>query len=77
MRLIDADELTKKAIIHFYTTNYFSHIMDMIDEAQTIEERPTAELIRINSLYKCSNCGELICCEANYCPDCGEKYNKT
>lgn len=53
---------------------YTENIRDRLLRLSTYpEERPTAKLIRINSLYKCSNCGELICCEANFCPDCGAK----
>ena len=37
-RLIDANVLIKDAAIKFYTTNYFSHITKMIDEAPTVIE---------------------------------------
>lgn len=49
MRLIDADELKKKAIIHFYTTNYFRHIMDMVDEAPTVKAEQTAIEVKQNA----------------------------
>ena len=26
-----------------------------------------------DSSFKCSNCKEVSCCQANYCPDCGMK----
>ena len=82
MRLIDADELKKKAIIHFYTTNYFSHIMDMIDEAPTVEERQTAKWIKQGHGigYRCSNCGKIVMAddsnELNFCCNCGAENER-
>ena len=40
MRLIDADELMRKAVVTFYTTNYFNHISKMIEDAPTIKPDP-------------------------------------
>lgn len=37
MRTIDADELIKAISIHFYTSPYFKHIIDVIDNAPTVE----------------------------------------
>ena len=36
MRPIDADALSRTAIM-FYTTNYYGHILNMIDSAPTID----------------------------------------
>lgn len=41
MRLIDADALMQKAVVTFYTTNYFSHITKMIDDAPTVKPEKT------------------------------------
>lgn len=41
MRLIDADALIQKAVVTFYTTNYFSHITKMIDDAPTVRPEET------------------------------------
>lgn len=41
MRLIDADALMQKAVVTFYTTNYFSHITKMIDDAPTVKPEET------------------------------------
>lgn len=61
----------------FDTCPYIESLDFAISKLENIslEERPSARLIRINSMYTCSNCGELICCEANYCPDCGAKMD--
>lgn len=76
MRLIDVDELKKKAIIHFYTTNYFRHIMDMIDEAPTIEIEKTADmLVDEDGNIECSNCGSPECW-GNFCMNCGAKMTE-
>lgn len=62
----------------FDTCPYIESLDFAISKLENIslEERPSARLIRINSMYTCSNCGELICCEANYCPDCGAKLTE-
>ena len=38
-RLIDANALIRTACVKFYTTNYYSHILEMIDNAPTIEPK--------------------------------------
>lgn len=37
IRLIDADDLKKAACVKFYTTPYYKHILDLIDNAPTVE----------------------------------------
>ena len=39
VRLIDANALIRTACEKFYTTNYYSHILEMIDNAPTIEPK--------------------------------------
>ena len=38
------------------------------------KEQKRGEWIRVGDCtWKCSVCGEISCCDANYCPDCGAK----
>lgn len=37
MRTIDADALIRAASVRFYSTNYYKHILDLIDNAPTVE----------------------------------------
>ena len=86
MRLIDADEL-KKAIDK-YCEDYqgFDGVIDIIDNAPTVEERPQGEWIIIKSplsnetIVKCNKCGEEFIGndveDYNYCPICGADMRK-
>ena len=40
MDLIDREVLIKQTVEKFYTTNYFKHITDMIDNAQKVDAVP-------------------------------------
>jgi len=53
MDLIDRAELIKQAVVKFYTTNYYKHIMDMIDDAPTVDAIPLSviEEIKAEILY--------------------------
>ena len=44
VRLIDANSLTRAMCIKFYTTPYYKHILDVIENAPTVE------------LPKCQDC---------------------
>lgn len=55
-------------------------ILNAIDNAPTVEERPQGEWIKWNFKtfgamgdweYKCSNCGKVYDGEYNFCPNCG------
>ena len=58
---------------------------DLIDDAPTVEERPTGEWIdrhKENRGNVCSFCNESLPCtdeydyQTNYCPNCGAKMGK-
>ena len=90
MRLINADalkaddELTKWLSMNptrtGKTLKMFSELfIKKIDDAPTVEERPTAEWIIDGHHIKCSNC-EMFMCNTdregdsfprNFCPNCG------
>ena len=47
-RLIDANALIREMCIKFYTTPYYKHIIDVIDNAPTVEpERPQDEFVKL------------------------------
>lgn len=97
MRLIDADRLNREIKDKFgynsataFVRNMqdlsqvkvFKHIMRLIEEAPTLEERPTGEWIEeLPNVYYCSRCRSEPFGDNyyNYCPNCGarmkgEKY---
>ena len=88
MRLIDADELKKCAIpceIHNGALTDLCVPLYHIDNAPTVEERPTGEWIdrhKENRGNVCSFCNESLPCtdeydyQTNYCPNCGAKMGK-
>ena len=81
IRLIDANALIRTACEKFYTTNYYSHILEMIDDAPTIEPKQ-GHWIEVENPHnskkpykRCSVCGatyfELM--PDFYCSKCGAK----
>ena len=86
MELIDRKAL-KNALIPLWNCRSDSEFANKdvwreIENAPTIDAVPVVhgEWIEISDdplhgLKKCSNCGELSCCLANYCPDCGAKMD--
>lgn len=94
MRLIDADEL-KKAIEDYLERNqevmiYDVDMLDMLDNAPTVEERLTGEW-KYNQYDANGNIGNWHCSECrhivyggrsqkpyyNYCPNCGAKMEES
>ena len=73
MRLIDADELKGRTTNFDEEGNRIWHKWD-IDNAPTVEERPTGEWILHGMIYYCSKCGH-ECGESgdNFCGNCGAK----
>lgn len=41
--LISREALERVACVKFYTTPYYKHILDLIDNAPTVEEKPQGE----------------------------------
>ena len=91
-RYIDADELfvrlNKKKTIkdeqEKIEVGYVYGISDAIDE---LVHTPTADVAEVrhgrwvevnddDSLYRCSACGELSCCNSPYCGECGAKMDE-
>lgn len=72
MRLIDADALTRDACIKFYTTPHYKHILDLIDNAPTVDERPQGKWITTweRYIFQCSCCHGMSV-KYNFCPNCG------
>lgn len=49
MDLIDREVLIKQTVEKFYTTNYFKHITDMIDNAQKVDAVPMSVIDEIKA----------------------------
>lgn len=92
MRLIDADvliEVLQNREIHAENVDKRTAIKgdrQAVINAPTIPIRATAILLPphgkwkdINGdgqAWKCSVCGEVLCCNDNYCPNCGAKMDR-
>ena len=82
MRLIDADALN---VPHFHLATDKIKVLDMIDEAPTIDiDRPKgkwiAKTVNSHSYWICSECGSWALldyheqmCLSDFCPNCGAK----
>ena len=60
------------------TEDSINHIAEAIVSKLNKSERH-GHWIDVNgdgSLWRCSVCGELQCCESNYCGDCGAKMDE-
>lgn len=84
MRLIDADALKAKLSYKCYITYTHEYgdaipvewVMNAIDNAPTVEERPTGKWIfhkdyNEKCKYGCNQCGNLNNTPNNFCPNCG------
>lgn len=85
MRLIDADELKNELSDKNYITYTHEYgdaipvewVMSAIDNAPTVEERPTGKWKQISpaKIYECTNCGQTVmtgdieCYQ--FCHNCG------
>ena len=49
--------------------------VNSIDDISIVKHGYWVEVTK-NTSWKCSECGELSCCKANYCPDCGVKMDQ-
>lgn len=89
MRLIDADRLMGDFLCTFYNDlDDQNRTEKLINEAQTVEERPHGEWIITGGYrpsYKCSICGYSYSSnfiysanfiEHNFCPNCGAKMKE-
>ena len=79
---ISREWLMRKATERFYTTNYFNHILAMIEEAPSVTQKSGKWILLdecANSGYYCSNCQKKLVKEGwsqtvkkiKYCPNCG------
>lgn len=76
MRLIDADELIK-------STQHAGFIRrSEIEAAPTVDAESVrhGRWLRLDEApewdqRRCSECGDISCCQRNYCPNCGAKMD--
>lgn len=71
MRLIDADKLMENKFKNDISYNAFCNL---VKRQPSIDAVKRGRWIRVgDNSYKCSECGEVSCCFAHYCPDCGAR----
>ena len=87
MRTIDADALRDEvdSTLNWNTINeynMYSDVMDMIDDAPTIDVQPVKHgrwLVKfegeIYEFSECSECGNTESCETPYCAQCGARMD--
>lgn len=80
-RLIDADALTDK-LGTFMEWENAGFVQKCIDDAPTIEAEPVKHGRWVDipdrpqwDQKQCSLCGDIRCCQGNYCPNCGAKMD--
>lgn len=56
VRLIDANALIREMCIKFYTTPYYKHILELIDNAPTVEPSKTCYLDDWDGEYYGEDC---------------------
>ena len=77
VRLIDANALIREMCTKFYTTPYYKHILDVIDNAPTVERPQGKWIYNQYDDWHCSECRHLEIGgynqkpSANFCPNCG------
>lgn len=82
MRLINADKLKEdmsKRQIKQRDLN--ASFFVVINEQPTVEAEPIRhghweDIDGDGSIWRCSVCGEVQCCNSNYCGDCGAKMDE-
>ena len=55
----------------------FEKIIEALPSAQSdVPERNVGKWIKVgDNSYMCSVCGEVSCCNGNFCPDCGARMD--
>ena len=86
MRLIDADALKREITDSGEDStiaNYVRHVLrETLDNVPTINAVPVrhGRWLRMDEApewdqRRCSECGDISCCQRNYCPNCGAKMD--
>ena len=81
MRLIDVDDVliakrNPDVFIVPETAYGWNECLEIFQNAPTVDAVPVVRgrwIHEGDSSYRCSVCGEISCCNGNYCPDCGAK----
>ena len=86
MRLIDADVITYKEIVHYLGRAYASctpDVRDLLNDQPTIEAVPVVEAEwEVNGVnphnmtvgnYRCTACDGISLKNSNFCPNCGAR----
>lgn len=73
MRLIDADKLMENKFKNDISYNAFCNLVKRQPSIDAVKHGRWTRLG--DNSYKCSECGEVSCCFADYCPDCGARMD--
>ncbi len=80
MRLIDADKLWRNTVYNMLEAPYITK--RDVEEAPTVDAEPVrhGRWLRMDEApewdqRRCSECGDISCCQRNYCPNCGAKMD--
>ena len=76
------DYINRQAAIDAIRENVWDKLIvnDIFDVLKDLPAAPVREAKRGNwiykGLYKCSVCGDVLCCAGNFCPTCGAAMRK-
>ena len=81
-RYIDADKLAREFERHPDRWYFGRDVLREIGDAETVDAEPVrhGRWLRLNEApewdqRRCSECGDISCCQRNYCPNCGAKMD--
>ena len=81
-KLIYADKLAREFERHPDRWYFGRDVLREIGDAETVDAEPVrhGRWLRLNEApewdqRRCSECGDISCCQRNYCPNCGAKMD--
>lgn len=87
MRQIDADAVIEKCgdwyVEEGPEVGFIGTLKSLIDEQPTVDAAPVVRhgrWLRLDETpewdqRRCSECGDISCCQRNYCPNCGARMD--
>lgn len=69
-----------RQVANEYFDRYRHSVLSTEEILSMIPSAPVREMKRgkwiYKALYKCSVCGDVLCCAGNFCPTCGSEMRK-